>query len=84
VQQVMNDAVIIHTLWSIWLERNSICFTSKHTSMSTLFHGIIAEVRLSFKLYIVKDSSEMSDYKLFRLFGILLQARRVVHVQDVS
>jgi len=69
-----------NTIWSTWRERNARRFTSKHSSMSALFHGIIAEVKLSYKLSIVKGASEMSDYKISRLFGIPFQARRVVQV----
>jgi len=82
-KKVMN-AAIIHIIWSIWLERNARYFNSQQTSMSTLFHGILAEVQLSFKLSLVKGSSQMTDYKISRLFGIPLKASRIITVQEVN
>jgi len=78
------NAAIIHIIWSIWLERNARYFNSQQTSMSTLFHGILAEVQLSFKLSLVKGSSQMTDYKISRLFGIPLKASRIITVQEVN
>lgn len=65
VKQVTNDA-IIHTIWSIWIDRNNRYFTDKQCSMSTLFNGILAEVHLSFELAIVKRSSAI--YARFQNF----------------
>lgn len=83
MQQVMNTD-IIHTIWSIWLERNARYFNNQYKSMATLFHSIIAEVQLSFDMDIVKGSSAMTDYKISRLFGIPFKASRIVQVHQTS
>jgi len=83
VKHLINSA-IAHIIWSIWIERNNRCFSSKHCSMSTLFHATLIEVKLSFDLSIVKGSTAMTDLKVARLFGIALKARRLTHTQEVS
>jgi len=63
VQQVMNSA-ILHTIWSIWLERNQRYFNRVNRPMESIFNSILAEVHLSFKFAIVKGASDMMDYKV--------------------
>jgi hypothetical protein len=52
--------------------------------MSSIFNNIIAEVKLSFDLVLAKGSSALQDFKVARLFGIPLKARRFVPMQDVT
>ena len=61
VKHIINSA-IVHTIWSIWIERNNRCFSNKQSNMSTIFNSILAEVKLSFKLVIGKGASAGSSY----------------------
>lgn len=83
VQQVLN-LMVLHTIWSIWLERNQRYFNWVHRSMAYLFKVILAEVKFSFNLAIVKGSSAMLDYKVAKLFNIPLQIKKVNISQNVS
>ncbi|XP_024628618.2 uncharacterized protein [Medicago truncatula] len=77
VQHLLNSA-IIHNIWLIWTERNQRCFNDKHSSMTTLFNNMLAEVKLSYHLVLVKGNSCMQDFKISRLFSIPLHTKRVV------
>lgn len=83
VQQVLNS-VVLHTIWSIWLEGNEWYFNGVNRSMASFFNVILAEVKLSFNLAIVKGSSAMLDYKVAKLFNIPLQIKKVNISQNVS
>jgi ribonuclease HI len=74
---------IVHTIWSIWIDRNSRYFSNKSSSMSTLFHNVLVEVKLSFDLKLTHSAAAMQDFKIARLFGLQLQARRFAPIQDV-
>ena len=76
VQQILN-AAIIHTIWAIWLERNQRCFHDKKQSMATIFNHILAEVKLSHNLCMVKCNSVMQEFKISRLFNIPFRSKRV-------
>jgi len=82
VQQLLNSA-IIHTIWTIWIERNQKCFHNKHQSMETLFNCILVEVKLGYKLILAKGNSDMQDYKICRLFNIPFRTKRVTARHDV-
>jgi len=83
VQQVLNS-VVLHTIWSIWIERNQRYFNGVHKSMASLFNVILADVKISFNLAIVKGSSAMLDYKVAKLFNIPLQIKKVNIFHNVS
>jgi len=51
--------------------------------METLFHWVIAEVQLSFRVAIVKGTSAITDYKISKLFDIPFKVSRVVQVHHV-
>lgn len=82
-KHVMNSA-IVHIIWGIWLERNHRRFSNKQCHMSSIFNNILVEVKLSFDLVLTKGSSALQDFKVARLFGIPLKARRFVPLLDVT
>lgn len=83
VKQLVTSA-IVHTIWSLWLERNQRYFSNKQQSMSSLFNSILAEVKLSYNLVISKGASSMQDFKVSRLFGIPVKTRHFTTIQEVS
>lgn len=82
VQQVLNS-VIIHTIWSIWIERNQRYFQNTKLAMSIIFNYILAEVHLGYNLSMVHGKSTMLDYKVSKLFNIPLKIKRHIPVHDV-
>ena len=83
VQQILNTATI-HTIWIIWLERNQRNFHNKTQSMFTLFNHVLAEVKLSFNLYMVNCNSSMHDYHIARLFNIPFRSKRLHYVRSIA
>ena len=69
VQQLLNSA-IIHIIWAIWIERNHRNFHNKQQAITTLFNTMIAEVKLSFNLCLIKGDFAMQDYNVAKLFSI--------------
>lgn len=82
VQHVINSA-IVHIILAIWIEINQKRFHNMHKSMTTLFNCILAEVKLSYTLVLAQGNSDMKDYKISRLFNILLRTKRIYVCKDI-
>lgn len=83
VQQVLNSAVV-HTIWAIWIERNQRFFQNKKQPMSTIFNTILAEVKLSYGLCLVKGKSAMQDHKVAKLFSIPFKVKRFTPAHEIA
>lgn len=81
VQQILSSA-IIHTLWVIWIERNQRYYHNKYQAVSTLFNIILAEVKLSYSLSLVKGDSAMIDYKVAAMFNIPFKVKRLRPIHE--
>ena len=83
VHQILTSA-ISHTIWTIWIERNQRYFHDKRQAMSSLFNSILAEVKLSHSLNLVKGNSTMIDYKVAKLFNIPFKIKNMVPSRNIS
>jgi len=82
VQNILNS-VIIHTIWAIWIERNQRRFHNKQQAMSTTFNIILAEVKTSYSLSLIKGDSAIQDYRVAKLFNIPFKVKRSTPSQEV-
>lgn len=69
VRLVMN-AAIVQTVWILWVERNNRIFQGKVNSAESLIHKLIAEVKMSFKVMLLKSHDSVAEFKIRHLFGL--------------
>lgn len=82
VQQIVHSA-IVHSISTIWIERNQRCFHNKKKAMTTLFNSILTEVKLSYSMHLINGNSTMVDYTVSRLFNIPFKVKSVTPSQII-
>ena len=69
IQHILN-AAILQGVWLLWIERNTRLFQGTTTSIDSVIHHLIAEVKMSYKLMMVKSSNAIAEFRIMQLFGL--------------